>query len=80
MAHFDISCMLLSDFDLEDEPRKKAFLAELQADIIEWYRYCRMNVVAVNNYYSEQKHRICQFSFSWNSHMFILDAMICNLQ
>lgn len=80
MAHFDINCMLLLDSDNEDEPREEAFIVELQVDIIEWFRQCHMNSVALHNYYSQQRRRICRFSFTRNDHMFMLDVMACNPQ
>lgn len=80
MSHFDINCVLLPASDGEDEPSEEAFMEELQADIFEWFRYCRIDEIVISNYYYEQRCHIFRFLFTRNNHMFMLGAMKCNTQ
>lgn len=78
MANFNFNCVLLPSSECEDEIGEEELLQELEEDIIEWFRYCRMSSIDVATYYREQRRRIRRFPFARNGHMFMLDAMQCN--
>ncbi|XP_022891788.1 uncharacterized protein LOC111406631 [Olea europaea var. sylvestris] len=47
MANFNFNCVLLPSSECEDEIGEEELLQELEEDIIEWFRYCRMSSIDV---------------------------------